>query len=89
MVREGDPSSSCAILLGPISKSPEEDNEAGELNEAKEFLWMIFPSDEVRRCHWIQAKKRSTNQRRKKRRRRRRSCGPRLLPDVPSSPAVA
>ena len=30
----------------PISKSPEEDNEAGELNEAKEVLWMIFPSDE-------------------------------------------
>ena len=34
------------ILLEPISKSPEEDNEAGELNEAKEVLWMIFPSDE-------------------------------------------
>src|SRR5204862_1840752 len=33
-------------LLEPISKSPEEDNEAGELNEAKEVLWMIFPSDE-------------------------------------------
>ena len=32
--------------LEPISKSPEEDNEAGELNEAKEVLWMIFPSDE-------------------------------------------
>jgi len=34
------------IFLEPISKSPEEDNEAGELNEAKEVLWMIFPSDE-------------------------------------------
>ena len=32
--------------LEPISKSPKEDNEAGELNEAKEVLWMIFPSDE-------------------------------------------
>ena len=28
------------------TKPPEEDNEAGELNEAKEVLWMIFPSDE-------------------------------------------
>src|SRR5512139_2001562 len=34
------------LWLEPISKSPEEDNEAGELNEAKEVLWMIFPSDE-------------------------------------------
>ena len=34
------------VWLEPISKSPEEDNEAGELNEAKEVLWMIFPSDE-------------------------------------------
>ena len=32
--------------LEPTSKLPEEDNEAGELNEAKEVLWMIFPSDE-------------------------------------------
>src|SRR5439155_13264244 len=30
----------------PISKSPEEDNEAGELNEAEEVLWMVFPADE-------------------------------------------
>ena len=60
------PSSLPGKWLEPISKSPEEDNEAGELNEAKEVLWMIFPSDEIRRCHWIQAKKRSTNQRRKK-----------------------
>ena len=37
------PSATC---LEPISKSPEEDNEAGELNEAKEVLWMIFPLDE-------------------------------------------
>jgi hypothetical protein len=34
------------MCLEPISKSPEEDNDAGELNEAKEVLWMIFPSDE-------------------------------------------
>src|SRR5262245_12900896 len=34
------------MRLEPISKSPEEDNEAGELNEAKEVLWMIFPADE-------------------------------------------
>ena len=27
-------------------KIAEEDNEAGELNEAKEVLWMIFPSNE-------------------------------------------
>ena len=32
--------------LEPISKLPEEDNEAGELNEAKEVLWMIFPAHE-------------------------------------------
>jgi hypothetical protein len=56
------------MILEPISKLPEEDNETGELNEAKEVLWMIFPSDED------PALKRSTNQRRKKRRRRRRSC---------------
>jgi hypothetical protein len=40
------PSSLPGKWLEPISKSPEEDNEAGELNEAKEVLWMIFPSDE-------------------------------------------
>ena len=34
------------FFLEPISKSPEEDNEAGELNEANEVLWMIFPSNE-------------------------------------------
>jgi hypothetical protein len=32
--------------LEPISKSPEEDNEAGELNEAKEILGMVLPADE-------------------------------------------
>jgi len=60
-----------ALKLEPISKLPEEDNEAGELNEAKEVLWMIFPSDEDPALPLIQAKKSSTSQRRKKRRRRR------------------
>ena len=32
--------------LEPISKSPEEDNEAGELNKAQEILGMVFPADE-------------------------------------------
>src|SRR5262245_38555542 len=38
--------STVEIGLEPISKSLEENNEAGELNEAKEVLWMIFPADE-------------------------------------------
>jgi hypothetical protein len=33
-------------LLEPISKSPEEDNEAGELNKAQEILGMVLPADE-------------------------------------------
>ena len=32
--------------LEPISKSSEEDNEAGELNEAEEVLGVILPADE-------------------------------------------
>jgi len=32
--------------LEPISKSPEEDNEAGELNKAQEILGMVLPADE-------------------------------------------
>src|SRR5215831_17306515 len=32
--------------LEPISKSPEEDNEAGELYEAEEVLGVVFPTDE-------------------------------------------
>ncbi len=32
--------------LEPISKSSEEDNEAGELDEAEEVLGMILPADE-------------------------------------------
>jgi hypothetical protein len=31
--------------LEPISKSPEEDNEAGELDKAEEILSVVFPSD--------------------------------------------
>jgi len=34
------------IVLEPISKSPEEDNEAGELNKAQEILGMVLPADE-------------------------------------------
>jgi hypothetical protein len=30
----------------PISKSPEEDNEASELYEAEEVLGVVFPTDE-------------------------------------------
>ena len=32
--------------LEPISKSPEEDKEAGELNEAEEVLGVVLPADE-------------------------------------------
>jgi hypothetical protein len=32
--------------LEPISKLPEEDNEAGELNKAQEILGMVLPADE-------------------------------------------
>ena len=34
------------IVLEPISKSPEEDNEAGELNKAQEILGMVLPADQ-------------------------------------------
>jgi pimeloyl-ACP methyl ester carboxylesterase len=34
------------ISLEPISKSPEEDNEAGELNKAQEVLGVVLPADE-------------------------------------------
>src|SRR5262245_64417842 len=33
-------------FLEPISKSPEEDNEASELYEAEEVLRVVFPTDE-------------------------------------------
>jgi hypothetical protein len=32
--------------LEPISKSPEEDNEAGELDEAEKVVGVVFPADE-------------------------------------------
>ena len=32
--------------LEPISKSPEEDKEAGELNKAQEVLGVVLPADE-------------------------------------------
>ena len=34
------------ILLEPISKSSEEDNEAGELDKAEEVLSVVLPADE-------------------------------------------
>jgi hypothetical protein len=34
------------IRLEPISKSPEEDNEAGELDEAEKVVGVVFPADE-------------------------------------------
>ena len=37
----------CIVLLEPISKSPEEDNEASELYEAEEVLGVVFPTDEA------------------------------------------
>jgi hypothetical protein len=51
--------------LEPISKSSEKDNKAGELDEAKEVLCVVYYQwIRMRRCHCIQAKKRSTSQRR-------------------------
>src|SRR2546421_11581061 len=35
-----------ARQLEPISKSPEEDNEAGELNKAQEVLGVVLPANE-------------------------------------------
>ena len=34
------------FCLEPISKSPEEDNEAGELDEAEKVVGVVFPADE-------------------------------------------
>ena len=36
----------CKVSLEPISKSPEEDNEAGELDEAEKVVGVVFPADE-------------------------------------------
>ena len=36
----------CRPLLEPISKSSEEDNEAGELDKAEEVLSVVLPADE-------------------------------------------
>ena len=35
-----------AMGLEPISKSSEEENKAGELDESKEVLGVVFPADE-------------------------------------------
>ena len=37
---------SAKVVLEPISKSSEEDNEAGELDKAEEVLSMVLPADE-------------------------------------------
>jgi len=66
------------VLLEPISKSFEENEEASELHEAKEVLPIKLPATRKRRCHCIQAKKGSTNQRLAYRRSRRPSCVARL-----------
>ena len=34
------------VCLEPISKSPEQDNEAGELNKSQEVLGVVLPADE-------------------------------------------
>jgi len=35
-----------SFCLEPVSKSLEEDNEAGELNKAQEILGIVLPADE-------------------------------------------
>ena len=37
---------SAKVVLEPISKSPEEDNEAGELDKTEEVLGVVFPADQ-------------------------------------------
>ena len=37
---------SAILILEPISKSSEEDNEAGELDKAEEVLSVVLPADE-------------------------------------------
>jgi hypothetical protein len=61
------------FTLEPISKSPEEDDEASELDEAEEVLRVIFPAHKYAALS-IQAKKRSTSHRRAYRLNRRPSC---------------
>src|SRR5215467_2703350 len=43
---ERNPHALCEQSLEPISKSPEEDNEASELYEAEEVVGVVFPTDE-------------------------------------------
>jgi hypothetical protein len=40
------PGQRSGFFVEPISKSPEEDNEASELYEAEEVLGVVFPTDE-------------------------------------------
>ena len=51
-------------VLEPISKSPEEDNEAGELNKAQEVLGVVLPADENSALPLDPGEKRSMSQRR-------------------------
>jgi hypothetical protein len=39
------PAAKTPLRLESISKSPEEDNEAGEWNKAQEILGMVLPAD--------------------------------------------
>ena len=38
---------SISICVEPISKSPEEDKEAGELNKAQEVLGVVLPTKAI------------------------------------------
>ena len=60
---EAGAGSASTIRVEPISKSPEEDDKASELDEAEEVLGVELQRTSSRRRHWIQAKKRSTSQR--------------------------
>jgi hypothetical protein len=44
--RQRQPSSNFFRCREPISKSSEEDNEAGQLDEAEKVVGVVFPADE-------------------------------------------
>lgn len=46
MANEAKAPNVLAIWLEPISKLPEEYDEASELDEAEEVLWVVLPSDQ-------------------------------------------
>ena len=69
-----------ALFLEPVSKSPEEDYQASELDEAEELLWVLTPIG--RGCDAAiesMRKKRSTTHRLAYRLSRRPSCVAGLL----------